>query len=894
MAFLRTVLGLVTFFSFLAAAHAAPAMTVDRLRCEYLEDPLGIDVVEPRLSWLLECDRRGARQTAYQILVASSPDLLNRDTGDLWDSGKVASDETVLIPYDGKPLGSRVACWWKVRAWDESDAPTPWSEPARWTMGLLQPSDWSAKWIGYPYPAEMKEEPPAPLFRAEFDLDSKPIRATAYVAIMGYGDLHINGEKIGEAVCGPNVCDYNKRAYCVAHDVTGSLRRGGNCMGVALGRGWYCPGFPGVTHPGPVARVQLEVEFEGGKTIAIGSDSSWGAHLGPVTAIGRVKDSNIDGERYDARAECTGWDIPGFKSNWTEKAVVVEPPVPVVSAAMLDSNRIVEEVAAVDVKKTAPGEYLFDMGRNVTAMFRLRLHGEPGKPVRMKFIERFEKSGEPVYWDQQAEYIPATDGAETFQNRFNYHAFRYVKVTGLRREPKVGDATALFVQTPFDVRGSFECSNDLFNRIYDTTLYTLRCVTSGGVSVDCPHRERLGYGGDGQITTRTALYAFDLGAMYTKWLGNWRDVQDAATGELPNIAPYPHGAGGGPTWGAISVMLPWDMHLHYGDARVLRDNYPMMKRYVEFLDSKAVDGLLRPYGHPDYGFIGDWVAPDRDQGVGPWSSELSRTFFNNCFYAYICEHMSKVATVLGEPQDAELYEHKAEEIRRATHGTFFNAAQNTYADGGQANLAFALLSGVTQEDLRSSVMKSLETEIVEKSGGHIGTGMHGSMFLLRLLNTAGCDDLAGLIMNQKTYPGWGYMLEQGATTFWERWEGEKSQIHSTLLAAGEWFPRVIGGIRPDESGPGFRRVVIDPRPVGGVTWAKTTYDTVRGPVASEWRIQDGKLTLKVHVPANTTALVRVPGANATTKQTEPRLVQQLEGCTEFEAPSGDYEFNAKL
>jgi alpha-L-rhamnosidase len=760
-------------------------------------------------------------------------------------------------------------------------------------MGLLQAADWSAKWIGYPYAAEMKEEPAAPLFRAEFDLDSKPVRAMAYVAIMGYGDLHVNGEKIGKGVCGPNVSDYNKRAYYVTHEVTGALRRGANCVGIALGRGWYCEGFPGVTHPGPIARVQIEVEMEGGKTIVVCSDAAWGAHLGPVTAIGRVNSSNIDGERYDARAEISGWDEPGLDPEWAEKAVVVEPPVPVIGAAMLDSNRIVEEVAAVDVKKTGPGEYLFDMGRNVTAMFRLRVRGEPGKPVRMKFIERFEKSGEPVWWDQQDEYVPATDGVETFENRFNYHAFRYVKASGLRREPRLADATALFLQTPLDARGSFACSNDLFNRIYDTTLYTFRCVTAGGVSVDCPHRERLGYGGDGQITTRTALYAFDLGAMYTKWLGNWRDVQDLKNGWLPNIAPSPHNAGGGPTWGAISIMLPWDMYLHYGDARVMSENYPMMKRYIEFLDSKSADGLLRPYGHENYGFIGDWVAPDRDQGTGPWSSELSRTFFNNCFYAYICDHMSNVSKVLGETQDAESYARKAGEIRLATHGAFFNP-EHTYADGGQANLAFALLSGVTPDDLRPAVMKSLETEIVEKKGGHIDAGMHGSMFLLRLLNETGRDDLAALIMNQKTYPGWGYMLEQGATTLWERWEGARSQIHSTLLAAGEWFPRVLGGIRPDESGPGFRRVIIDPRPVGGVTWAKTTYDTAQGLVATEWRVKNGKLTLNVNIPANATALVRVPGANATVKQSEARLVRQQEGYTEFEAPSGDYEFGAKF
>lgn len=885
-------LGVLVFLSFFAAAHAAPGMTVDRLRCEYLQDPLGIDVVEPRLSWIVTSDRRGARQTAYQILVASSPELLSNDQGDLWDSGRVASDDTVLVPYAGAPLESRAACFWKVQVWDEADRPTGWSKPAKWTMGLLQQSDWAAKWIGYPYPDGMKDEVPAPLFRKPFNLEAEPVRATAYVAVQGYGDLHINGRKIGEGVCGPNVSDFNKRAYYITHDVSGALNKGANCLGVALGRGWYCPGFPGVVHPGPIARVQLEIELSDGRTVTVGSDDTWTAHFGPVTAIGRVNASNLDGERYDARAECPGWDTAAFADEWPETAVVVDPPAENLCAAMLPSNRVVEEVVPAEVEKTGPGEYRFDMGRNVVAMLRLRLRGEPGKPVRMRLVERYEKSGKPVWWDQQAEYIPATDGVETFQNRFNYHAFRYVEVTGLSRPPKRTDARALFVQTPLDRRGEFECSNGLFNDIYGMTLYTFRCVTSGGVSVDCPHRERLGYGGDGQITSKTALYAFDLGPMYTKWLGNFRDVQNLETGELPNIAPSPHGAGGGPTWGAISVMLPWDMYLHYGDARVLRVNYPMMKRYVRFLDSKAPDGLLRPYGHENYGFIGDWVTPDHDQGVGPWCSEVSRTFFNNCFYARICEYMSKAAAALGENRDAEIYAEKAEKIRRATHEEFFHDETNSYADGGQSNLAFALLSGVAPATLQREIMKSLETEIVDKSGGHIGTGMHGSMFLLRLLNKAGRDDLAALIMNQTTYPGWGYMLKQGATTFWERWEGERSQIHSTLLAAGEWFPRAVGGIKPDPAAPGFRRTIIDPRIVDTVTWAKTSYDTVRGEVETSWRIDGDKLNLDVRIPANTTALVRVPGDDAKAKQEQARLVRKLKDRSEFEIPSGAYTFTA--
>ena len=837
------------------------------------------------------------------MLFRSSAKLLDADQGDLWDTGKVASDETVLIPYAGKPLASRTACFWKVRAWDKDDKASDWSKTASWTMGLLESGDWSARWIGQAAETYSKKaEQPAPYFRTKFNLDAKPVRAVAYVSAMGYYELHLNGSAIGNEVCSPPVSDYTKRAYYLTYDVTDALKTGANCLGVWLGRGWYCPEFPGVTHPGPIARVQLEVTLENGTVVRVGSDETWKTHPSSVKALGNVQKGNLQGERHDAKAEVSGWDTAELDDSGWSDGVAVEAPKVALCAPMMEPNRITETISPVGISEIASDEYLIDFGRNLTGMIEFRLKGTPGEPVRMSFIERWnETDKEWVDFRQRDEYIPRSDGEEVFRNQFNYHAFRYVKATGLAEEPKPDDIKAFFVRTDYAARGSFECSNDLLNRIYKVTNYTFDCVTAGGVSVDCPHRERLGYGGDGQITSKTALYAYGLGGLYTKWLGNWRDVQNPETGELPNIAPYPHGAGGGPTWGAICMMLPWDMYLHYGDRRVLRDNYATMKQYVSFLDSKAEDGLLKPYGHENYGFIGDWVAPGHDQGTGRWSPEEWRTFFNNCFYAYIADGVSKVAAVLGEQQDVTRYTDQANAIRRATHARWFKPESNSYVDGGQAYLSFALLSGVVPEALRPAVLKNLEQTIMETNNGHIDTGMHGTMFLFRCLNDERRDDLIYLMTNQKTYPGWGFMLEQGGTTMWERWDGERSRIHSTLLAAGEWFPRGLCGIKPDPAQPGFKHILLDPHPVADLTWAKATYDTIRGAVTSEWRREGNKTEFSVAVPANTTALLRIPAADPkeVLENGHPvggaqdiRLVRHEAGLAEYEFGSGSYRFTA--
>jgi len=900
---------IVALPSAVGVADITTELSVSRLRCEYLDNPLGIDVVQPRLTWLVRSEERAQTQSAYQILVASSRAGLEDGAGDMWDSGKVLSSETALIPYGGKPLAARTAYWWKVRVWDGAGTASVWSDVAHWSMGMLSAEDWQAKWLGGVHAEPEQTETFQPLFRKTFTLDARPMRATVYVAALGYATLYVNGRRIGDDVCSPPVSDYDKRAYYMTYDVTEALEPGSNCVGAWLGRGWYCETYPGVIPGGPFVRVQLEATLEDGMTAVIASDEGWRTHSGPVAALGDTTKGNLKGERYDASAELPGWHTAKFDDGAWAPARVAEPPTPALSAPMMEPNRVREHITALSVTPINSDEYLFDFGRHITAMLELDLQGMPGTPVSIRYVERQrELSDDPrgswVDYGTLDEYFPKTDGTETFRNHFNYHAFRYALVTGLRRPPRKEDARALFVQTDYEVRGAFQCSNPLLNQIYDTTLYTLRCVCAGGVTVDCPHRERLGYGGDSQIVSKTALYAGDLGDLYTKWLRNWRDVQNPETGELPNIAPNPHKAGGGPTWGGLCILLPWDLYLHYGDTRVLRENYHMMKRYIGFLDSKSRGKLIQPYGHEDYGFIGDWVAPGYDQGGGrPWAPEEWRTFFINCYYAYATEHLSQIAAVLGEKKDAMRYARKTDSIRKATHKAYFKPDSDTYVGGGQAYLAFALLSRVTPEPQRSAVFDSLVHAITDIKAGHMDAGMHGSMFLLRCLNEYRRDDLAFHMMNKTTFPSWGFMLDQGASTMWEQWDGDHSRIHSTLLAAGEWFPRVIGGIKPDPEAAGFRRVIIDPRPVGDITWANSWYDTIRGPVASNWSLDEERFQLDVEIPVNTTALVRIPAASASdvleggaAVEAQPtiRLEKEADGLVEFTVPSGKYHFESTI
>jgi len=920
---------------------------VHTLRCEYLIDPSGIDVENPRLSWMIDPASGIRFQTAYRVLVAASLEALRKDTGDLWDSGRVSSAESTWIPYAGKKLSSGQRVYWKVRVWGDDGKATPWSDPATWSMGLLAPSDWRAKWIGQQRPADVAEGTPLPFpwLRKTFTLSAKPSRAVAYVNPLGYYELYINGKKVDDHVLSPAVSDYSKRNLYVAHEVADYLVPGKNVVALWLGRGWYVRGHPGVIHDGPLVRAQLNISLPGGRAVEIVTDETWKLRRSPLSPLGRgTAFGDYGGERYEAALDLPGWNSVDLDDSSWEQAAIFNPPQVITSAQMVEPNRIVETLKAVRVEAYPQGGWVIDMGKNFVGWLELRLPALPeGTTVRLEYSDQMEPDKPvPDYYTArlggsrqsqtapgapapQAAKPPATAAAKpqaaaakparggyqtvfpftfnqrdeivsngrplTFRSRFNYHGFRYVRVLGVDSAPSAGDATGYFIRTAYERAGEFASSDELLNRIYQMVTRTYEALTLGGYVVDCPTRERLGYGGDASTSFETGMLNFATGGLYSRWLANWRDAQDPS-GSLPHTAPnYPNQGGGGPMWGGMVVTLPWHMYLYYGDRRVLETNYPMIKQWLAYLTSETVDGLLLDHkshamAMQAWNFLGDWLTPKGSlRGQVPPVQAI-----NSVHYLYQLQTASKIARVLGRTEDAVAFDAQAAVTSKAIHAHFFNPTDYTYTNGDSIQQAFPLLTGVVPAELRKPVMDKVEEVIMVQNQGHLDTGMHGTYFLMKYLLEAGRNDLLYEIVSKRDYPGWGYMLANGATTAWESWTGQ-SHIHDTLISIGAWFTQGLAGIRSDGATPGFKHFIIKPAVVGGLTFVRGRHRSLYGDIVSEWRIENGAFRLNVTVPPGTTATVVVPGEGPIRTKARP---SPTGGARSFEVQPGTHSFETQL
>ncbi|MGE5567551.1 MAG: family 78 glycoside hydrolase catalytic domain [Rhodospirillales bacterium] len=898
----------------LAPLASGQTLAVQNMRCEYLVNPLGIDVEKPRLSWQLTPGPRGRQQSAFHVLVASSLEDLQKNRGDLWDSGRTASGNTTFVEYAGQPLTSGMRAWWKVRVWDEKGRASAWSSPAYWSMGLLKESDWSARFIGMAHPNGVKEGPPLPFpwLRKNVRLDGKPQRATAYVNALGYYELYVNGKKVDDYVLMPTVVDYSKRTWYVTHDITNYLVQGDNTVALWLGRGWYVRKHPGVIHDGPLVRAQFDITLAGGKEVKVGTDATWKVKASPITPLGRgTAFGDYGGERYDARLELEGWNSVKLDDSGWDSAAVFDPPKVRTSADMVEPNRILETLKPVKIEKSPAGGWLIDMGKNYTGWLDLRLPSniEAGRTIKIEYAD----APPPIRnrydtFNQRDEYITRAGAGQLIRSRFNYHAFRWAHVTGLDQEPSAADITGHFIRTAYGRASQFESSNDLLNRIYRLVTWTYECLTLGGYVVDCPTRERLGYGGDAGTSIETGLFNFDTGGLYSRWAANWRDAQDPESGDLPYTAPnYPDQGGGGPMWSGFVVTMPWQVYLHYGDKRVLETNYEMIQKWLNFANSKVKDGILEPYisigiRMPQWNYLGDWVTPRKEGRRDISRHEVSARFINNAHYLYTLRLAARIAEILNRPADAAMYTQRADTLQRTLHQRFYDAANNSYATGEQPYLSLALMLGIAPPDVREAVMKNLEHTITVKDKGHFDSGMHGTYFLIKQLLEDNRNDLVYLMTSQKTYPSWGDMLEQGATTAWENWSGG-SHIHDTLISIGSWCIQGIGGIRIDEKVPGFRRFILKPALVGDLTFARTRYNSIHGPIVSNWEIRNGTLNMDVIVPPGTTAELHLPSAapDAVTESGRPvaraegvKAAGQEKGVAIFELTSGSYRFTSKL
>ena len=1079
-----------------AAGQTSPAAAeihVADLKCEDLVDPMGIDVAQPRLSWVLTSPQRGQKQTAYRILVAGDVRNLQNGAGDLWDSGRVESDRSIHLAYAGKSLPSRMKCFWKVRVWDKDGKPSPWSAPAAWSMGLLSAADWGgAKWIGtkdpeptshsaaaprpgigyianlsdradevkwvqvdlgdskpidqirlyapyhyepvvgqrvagfgfpvrfridvseeaafetfttvanqtksdYPNPArearsfdaggvsgryvrvtavklykrEVKDQPfcfdlaemevfrgeknaalgapvtakdsiegsgwgkrhltdgatetgdlapqdlavenrtrlPARYLRREFEVSKRVTRATAHVCGLGFFDLFLNGNKVGDHVMDPALSGYKKRAFYVTFDATDCLKSGNNAVGVILGNGRYfgprkiSPGNVPIHGP-PRLLLQMRIEYDDGSMLDVVSDESW-----KLTSDGPIRANNeFDGEEYDARMEMPSWNNAGFDDSKWVHAEAVDPPGGVLQSQMMEPMRVVEVRKPVGISNPKPGMYLVDMGQAYYGTVRLKVSGPAGTRVQMRSAYNINPDGTLRARDNRTAlstdvYTLKGRASETWNPRFRGQGHRYVEVTGFPGEPTVDNFEGLVIHTDFDSVGSFCCSQPTINRIYESIRWTQRAYIRS-LSMEPDRDERQGWLGTQAKDFESNAFNFQMAPLLTKWLGDIR-LDQLPDGQLPDVSPtYWSLYSGGIVWPSNIMILPEIQYDLYGDRRALQQNYDAMKKWMTFCTRH-----LKPGFTVDQNTYGDWCDAYSMDG-GKETGGTSRELISSAYYYNNCRIMARAARLLENPEDETHFSELAEKIKAGFNGRFFKPDENKYGSGTQTSYVLPLAFGMVDEARREAVAANLADDVMLKRKGHLSVGMVGIFWLMQVLSETGHHDVAYTIATQTTRPSWGYMISKDATTIWERWDtdtrGPGMNSEALLILAGNveaWFYQTLSGINYDPKHPGFKQIIIRPRPVGDLAWVKADHDSIHGRIAVEWRRDAEKLTLNVTIPANTTATVFVPATDATNVTESGKSAEQAEGvellrledgCAVFEVGGGVYRFESRL
>ncbi|MBN8634389.1 MAG: glycoside hydrolase family 78 protein [Anaerolineae bacterium] len=905
---------------------------ITHLTTEYRDNPLGLDITHPRLAWRLTTERAGARQTAYRVIAASQPELLRSEQPDVWDSGQVASDQSVHVVYAGAPLQSRQRVYWQVTVWDELGAISQ-SETAWFELGLFKADDWQAQWIGAAFAGGARSTFPVPYVRKHFSLPADVVTARLYVTALGVFECSLNGQTVGADVFAPGWTDYHKRVQYLTYDVTSLLQRGDNVLGAALGDGWAV-GYLGWLHrqnyvDRPQLLAQLEVTLADGSTQMIVSDGSWLHQFGPIT-----HSDFLAGEAYDARREIPGWNTSAFNSaGWLPVATFTHPEVRVVALNGPTVKRI-QELAPVQVINRATmgrKRHLFDMGQNMVGRVRFKGSGKAGSTITIRFAEVLNADGSPYYTNLRSAH--ATDyytfkgeGVEVWESQFTFHGFRYVEIEGDPGPVTAETITGIVLHSEMAQTGTFACSDPLLNQLQKNILWGQK-GNFVDVPTDCPQRdERLGWTGDIQVFVRTAAFNMDVAGFMTKWAHDVTDAQNA-DGSVPAVVPYAADVptDGGPAWADAAIICPWTIYLCYGDTRILEQSYATMTRFMEFL-------LANSPGHVR-------CAPDWEgwPGFGDWLSinaSTPRDLLGTAFLAYDASLMAQIAAILGKADDAARYQQLFEEVkavfasrylvgshipvvpvvpsearrlmdeadalsrgtlRQVDYGTItsevFNADLFTPT---QTAYVLALHFNLLPDELRPLAAQELTVDLARR-GMHLSTGFVGSPYLNHVLSSNGQLDAAYDLLNQKSWPSWLYAVTQGATTIWERWDGwtEESGFqtpdmnsfnHYAYGAIGAWLYSTVAGIDVDPAAAGYKHVLLRPQPGGGLTHAKATLDTLYGKLISGWTLADGVFTYTITVPPNTSATVTLLGDGRITLNGQP-----ISGLV-HEVGAGTYQF----
>jgi alpha-L-rhamnosidase len=909
--FLQITLIITALFS--VSAMAQSGIVVGNLQAEMLTNPEGIDVLQPRLSWQIKSDVNDVQQTAYQILVASTLENLNANKADLWDSGKVKSNESVNIIYNGKKLGDRQNAFWKVTVFTNKGEIKS-ATTAHFSIGILTYADWkSTRWIGYEKLSKddsisQYSRLSARYLRKEIDL-KKPVKsAKVYIMGMGLYELYINGNKIGDQVLAPVPTDYTKNVKYNVFDVTSQLKEGKNMLGTILGNGRffamrqdYKP-YKIKSFGMPKMALQLFIEYTDGTNEVIRTDDTW-----KLTTDGPILSNNeYDGEEYDARKEMKGWNTINFDDKSWVNARYVQEPGGFFEAQMTPNMKIMGEVKPISIKATPRVTYILDMGQNMVGWLQLKVKGKSGDQITMKFAESLQKDGSLYIANLRDAkttdvYTLKGEGEEIWEPRFIFHGFRFVEISGFPTKPTLDNFVGKVVYDDIKTTGTFESSDATMNQIFKNAYWGIR-GNYKGMPIDCPQRnERQPWLGDRTTGAYGESFLFDNQTLYAKWLDDikYSQTQD---GGLPDVAPaFWRYYGDNVTWPGTYITVADMLFTQFADKEVIKKQYPTMKKWMVYMEENYLKNDLM-----DKDKYGDWCVP-------PESLELIRSkdparmtdgeVLSSAFYYQLLGIMKKFATIANVESDIAHYDDLAVRIKKAFNAKYLNTTTNSYANNTVTANVLPLAFGMVPENVKEKVFQNMVHEIEVTKQGHISTGVIGTQFLMRTLTNFGRGDLAFKLASNKTYPSWGYMVENGATTIWELWNGNtadptmNSQNHVMLL--GDlmiWYYENMAGIKSNPEKPGFEQVIMKPDFNAGLTFVNASYESIHGVIKSNWKKSKTNLVWKITIPANTTALVYLPTATASDVKVNNVKVSQSYQIENnklvLELPSGTYEINA--